>query len=47
MKKSSLHKEQIIGVLKQIEGGRRDSGPVPGTWDQRGDVLRLQVEVRQ
>ena len=32
--------------IEAARGGSEDRGSVPGAWDQRGDVLRLEVEVR-
>jgi hypothetical protein len=45
--KSRFSKEQIIGVIETARGRGEDGGVVPGTWDKRGDVLPVEVEVRR
>ena len=46
MKKSRFSEEQIIGGIEAARGRGEDGGVVPGTWDQRGNVLPMEVEVR-
>jgi putative transposase len=47
MKKSRYTEEQIIGILKQHEAGVRTMDLCREHGNQRGDVLRLEAEVRR
>jgi hypothetical protein len=45
MKKSRFTEAQIMGVLRQAEGGMPVPGAVPRAWDQQRDVLQVAVQV--
>ena len=42
MKRGRFSEEQIVGILKEDEAGRKIRGAVSGAWHQRGDAVRLE-----
>ena len=47
MKRSRFSEDQIIAILKQQESGVATADGVPRAWDQLGDVLQMEGEVRR
>jgi hypothetical protein len=47
MKKGRFTEEQIIGVLKQHEAGRKSTGLGAGDRGERSDDLHVEVQVRR
>jgi hypothetical protein len=47
MKRGRFCEEQIVGILKEHEAGRKDCGAVSGAWRQRADAVRLEKQVRR
>ena len=46
MKRSKFSEEQVAYALRQAESGTAVGGCLPAAGGERGDVLRLEEEVR-
>ena len=46
MKTSRFNEGQIIKAIKEHEGGRKAEDIVRDLWDQPGDLLQMEAEVR-
>ena len=46
MRKSRFTEAQIMGILRQVEGGIGIGRCVPGAHDQQCDILQMAIKVR-
>jgi len=47
MKRSKLSENQIISILKAVEGGTHGARSLSLKRDRRGDLLQMEAEVRR